>query len=156
MRIGSDWQNEVQQRWGIRVLSSRTAAPQEALWVTRCSRTKNGVDLGIPKELYISPINKYFYKCMESNRLPYGILSDKYGLHLAEEKLPYYDVHPSELSQEHKRRLGMLIRDKVLALGFWRVVFYNPSPLMSLPYFEMLYYSALDVFYTTRLDILTK
>jgi hypothetical protein len=88
---------------------------------------------------------------MEEHSLRYGVLSDKYGLHLDDEKLPYYDVHPSKLNQRNKEELGRLIRDKAIAQGFTAFIFYNPSPLMSVPYFEMLYCSGLDLFYTTRL-----
>jgi hypothetical protein len=70
-----------------------------------------------------------------------------------DEELRYYDVHPKELTELGKRMLGALIREKALARGFSKMIFYNPAPLMSVPYFEMLYYSGLDILYTTALSL---
>ena len=154
MVLTANWRNEIQERWGIHVLGEHSLLGSEALWVTRCSKTKNGVYCGTPKELYASSVNRYFYGHMEKRGWRYGVLSDKYGLHLDNEKLSCYDVHPSELSRQDRQRLGRLIRDKVLAQGFDRVIFYSPSPLMSIPYFEMLYYSGLNLFYATSLNFL--
>lgn len=152
MVLTSNWRNEIRERWGIYVLGQYDLLLGEALWVTRCSKTKSGVDRGTPKELYVSPVNRHFYRRMEKQGLRYGVLSDKYGLHFDDEELPYYDVHPSDLSQHDKERLGQIIRDKALRQGFTQVIFYSPSPLMSVPYFEMLHHSGLDMLYTTRLD----
>lgn len=152
--LTANWRDEIKEFWGIHVLSQVSTPPVEnTLWTTRCSKIKNGIDRGTPKELYVSTVNKYFYRCMEDRGLLYGVLSDKYGLHVCNEKLPYYDVHPSDLSQCEKQQLGRLIRKKALTRGFGAMIFYNPSPLMSVPYFEMLHYSGLDVLYTTRLNL---
>ena len=151
MGLTANWRQEIRELWGIEGLENADSLPEAVLWATRCSKTKNGVHHGTPRELYVSPINKYFYRCMEEQGLRYGVLSDKYGLHFDDEELPYYDVHPSDLSQHDKERLGQIIQDKALRQGLTQVVFYSPSPLMSVPYFEMLYNSGLDLFYTTRL-----
>jgi len=151
MKLSANWKTEIQDRWGIQVLESIECAPQEALWTTRCSKTKRGVACGRPKDLYVSPVNKFFYRWTEAQGVRYGVLSDKYGLHLDEEELEYYDLHPSALTVSDKQRLGELIRQKASEAGFDSVVFYSPSPLMSVPYFEMLFYSELEIFHTTRL-----
>lgn len=151
MILTANWRQEILERWGINSLENTTSLSEAVLWITRCSKTKNDIHRGKPKHLYVSSINKYFYRFMEEHSLRYGVLSDKYGLHLDDEKLPYYDVHPSKLNQRNKEELGRLIRDKAIAQGFTAFIFYNPSPLMSVPYFEMLYCSGLDLFYTTRL-----
>ena len=151
MVLTANWRNEIHAFWGISILDQLDDLVKDALWVTRCSKTKNGVACGIPRELYVSPVTKYFYRWMEQHGWRYGVLSDRYGLHFDDERLPYYDVHPSDLSQYDKEQLGKLIRDKALARGFTQLIFYSPSPLMSVPYFEMLYYSSLNVFYTTKL-----
>lgn len=153
MVLTANWRNEIRERWGIHLLSQYGPLVGEALWVTRCSRTKSGVHCGTPKELYVSSANRYFYRCMEKEDLRYGVLSDKYGLHFDDEELPYYDVHPRDLSRHDKEWLGQMIRDKALRRGFTQVIFYSQSPLMSVPYFEMLYYSGLDIFYTTALSL---
>lgn len=152
--LTSKWRSEIQERWGIQPIEHlRLPSIKETLWVTRCSRTKKGVERGTPKDLYISSITKYFYRLMEEFALPYGVLSDRYGLHMYDEELEYYDVHPEELTDLDKQTLGALIREKAMARGFGVLIFYSPSPLMSVPYFEMLYHSGLSVFYTTALNL---
>jgi len=153
MVLTANWRNEIRKHWGVRVVSQYGLVGKKALWVTRCSKTKNSVRRGTPKELYVSLVNKYFYRYMEKHGLRYGVLSDKYGLHFDDEMLPYYDIHPSTLSMHEKERLGQLIRDKAMARDITQIVFYSPSPLMSVPYFEMLYHSDLNLLYTTRLII---
>ena len=156
MVLSANWRNEIQTLWKISILGQHDDPVKDALWVTRCSKTKSGIAYGTPRELYVSPVTKYFYRWMEQYGWRYGVLSDKYGLHFDDEKLSYYDVHPSTLSQHDKEQLGKLVRDKALARGFTQLIFYSPSPLMSVPYFEILYYSALDTFYTTKLDSVLK
>lgn len=151
--LTSKWRSEIRERWGIQPLEHLGLPIKEALCVTRCSKTKNGIECGTPKELYISSVTKYFYRLMEEFALPYGVLSDRYGLHMYDEMLEYYDVHPKELTNLDKQALGALIREKARTRGFGVLIFYSPSPLMSVPYFEMLYYSGLSVFYTTALNL---
>ncbi len=151
MLLTSNWRIEIQERWGTQLLGHLDRPIRDVLWITRCSKTKNGVCCGMPKELYVSAVNKHFYRFVEERGVRYGVLSDKYGLHLDDERLPYYDVHPSQLTKQDRQRLGRLVRHKVLGQGFDQVVFYSPSPLMSIPYFEILHYSGLRTFYTTNL-----
>ncbi len=152
MLLSAGWRVNLEKIWGIRVLSQGHTLPEHVLWVTRCSKTKSGITRGTPKEMYVSAINRYFYRHLERWGKRYGVLSDRYGLHFDNEELPWYDVHPSQLSQEDKRRLGQIIRDRAMREGFRTIVFYAPAPLMSVPYFEMLYFSGLELFYTTRLS----
>jgi len=156
MKLSADWRTEIQDMWGIQILESIECAPQGALWTTRCSKTKSDVARGRPKDFYVSPVNKFFYRWAEEQGVRYGVLSDKYGLHLDDEELEHYDLHPSVLTVSDKQRLGRLIQQKASEAGFDSVVFYSPSPLMSVPYFEMLCYSGLEIFYTTRLGFSAK
>jgi hypothetical protein len=149
--LTANWRWEIRERWGIEVLENADSLPEAVMWTTRCSKTKNGVDRGRPKDLYVSPINRYFYRWAEKEGVRYGVLSDKYGLHLDTEELDYYDVHPSGLDSDDKVALGRLIRQKLECMGIVCIVFYSPSPLMSIPYFEMLYHSELETIFTTRL-----
>src|SRR5574341_2108899 len=153
MMLTANWRHEIKKLWGIHTLGPNRRAVGKALWVTRCSKTKKNVRRGKPNEFYVSPINRYFCRRMEEAGLQYGVLSDKYGLHMCDEELDYYDIHPKELSEFDRQALGVLIREKALALGFGTLIFYNPTPLMSIPYFEMLHYSGLEVFYTTSLSL---
>lgn len=151
--LTANWKQEIFDLWGIRLLSNMKLQSECFLWTTRCCKTKRTGNVGRPKDFYISPIVQFFCRLMEQNGLTYGILSDNYGLHLDSEDLEYYDIHPSSLILEDKERLGHLIRHKALANGFDSIVFYSPSPLMSIPYFEMLGYSGLNIWYTTRLTL---
>jgi hypothetical protein len=72
---------------------------------------------------------------------------------LDREQLRTYDVHPSELTADLKRDLGVLIGRKVRAEGFERLIFVNNSPIRSQPYFEMLSASGLVVAYATRVEL---
>lgn len=123
-------------------------------FTSRCSKTKTGNEFAIPKEFYISNVNKIFYRCMEKYNLYYGILSDKYGIHFADEKLKYYDTHPSCLSLQDKQDLGRQISKKLKNIEHDSIVFYNPSPCMSVPYFEMLNFANEKIFYITKIKII--
>ena len=150
MTFGKNWREDIRRWWGIETLEDPTAAPPDILWTTRCSQTKRRVS-GRPEEVYVSILNRRFYRFVKDRGLRFGVLSDKYGLHMDDERLAYYDMHPSQLLPAQKVLLGGLIRQKTAAAGFDAVAFYNNSPLMSKPYFEMLAHSGLKVFYTTRL-----
>jgi len=149
--LTENWKQEIWYLWRIKLLADMQWEPQNSLWTTRCCKTKRARNRGKPKDFYFSPIVQLFCKFVEQNGLKYGILSDKYGLHLDSEELEYYDIHPASLTSQDKEKLGQLIREKVLRISSDSIVFYNPSPLMSIPYFEMLHYSGLNIWYTTRL-----
>ena len=151
MRLTVNWRAEIRELWGIHFVDHQADLPANVLWVTRCSRTKNDAKSGMPKDLYVSPVNRYFYRTLERWGERYAVLSDYYGLHFDNEELEWYDVHPSGLSRDDKERLGQIIREKATQQGFNTIIFYAPAPLMSIPYFEMLYFSGLDRFYTTKL-----
>lgn len=144
------WRYEIKQKYGFDVLSSNI--PVNALWTTHCSKTKSGKSQAIPKEFYVSARNILFYHLMEENKLPYGILSDRYGIHFFDEKLDYYDVHPSQLTLKRKAQLGYVIRTKCLKRNFSTIIYWNPSPIFAKPYFEMLKFSGLTIYYTTSIQ----
>lgn len=127
----------------------RRPHPPNTLWCTRCCPVK-AVRHGRPDQLYGSPSLAPFFRFVRGARR-FGVLSDLYGLHLDIEVLGAYDVHPSSLTDERKRELGAMVRAKCEAHGFATIIFYNNSPIMSLPYFEMLGASGVPVWYTTRL-----
>jgi hypothetical protein len=149
VRLTKRWTSEIFARWGIQTLTL-SAAPEGALWVSRCAATKR-VGRGTARNLYDSPLLEYFLRFVETNGIAYAVLSDRYGLHYPDERLARYDIHPSSLSTEERRQLGQLIRRKASGRGYDTVVFYNGSPVRSVPYFEMLAASGLTIWYTTRL-----
>jgi len=146
-----NWRRVFKNRWSIETKISSKTDLSSFLWTTRCSKTKSRISCGTPDVLYQSPLNLYFYRTMEERSLPYGILSDKYGLHMSDEIRDWYDVHPSALSDADKKRLGRKIQSKLKARGFQGIVFYNNSPLRSVPYLEILSFAELPVIFTTRL-----
>lgn len=154
MRLTREWHRQLQERWGIRTLTQDDEAPSGALWVSRCAATKR-IECGTPRVLYQSPLLDFFVRRVESANVRYAIISDLYGLHFDDESLAWYDLHPSSLSAARKRWLGQVIREKALCRGYCTILFYNGSPVRSVPYFEMLGASRLEVWYTTRLhDVL--
>lgn len=90
---------------------------------------------------------------MNKYKLNYGVLSDKYGIHMFDEKLSYYNIHPHELTWKDKKRLGNKISKKIKKYGFNELVFYFPSPLLSKPYFEILWYSKLHISYISSIKL---
>ena len=148
IKLSKNWQEEIREEWNIRPLIELSC---NALWTSRCAPTKP-VKIGFPSEMYESPLLTKFYAFVEEHAVRYGIVSDMYGLHLDVERLPFYDIHPSLLDEAQKIELGAAIGNKATAAGFSSLVFYNGSPIRSVPYFKMLSNSGLDVFYTTRLE----
>ena len=127
---------------------------EKVLWASRCSKTKTGKDRALPNEFYVSPLNLLFYTAMEKYGLRYGICSDMYGMHMDDEYMDYYDVHPSTLSHEQKRDLGLIIGRKTREYGYEEIIFYNSSPLLSRPYFEMLWWADLPVYFISNIKLL--
>ena len=144
------WQQELYRVWGVKYVPIESLALDDHLWTSRCARTKR-VPQGKPRELYRSDLLEEFYRFVELNRLRYGIVSDRYGLHMDDEVLGYYDVHPSTLSMTDKCNLGATVGRKAVDAGYGSLVFFAHSPLMSRPYFEILGHSRLEVFYVTTL-----
>ncbi len=120
---------------------------------SRCSKTKgkNTGDKIVPKNLYISSQNIRFYQWCENNRFEYGILSDLYGLFMYNEKKEFYDVHPSSLSEDDFITLSEKIKGQMISRGFDTFIYYNSSPLMSIPYFKMMILTGFKIFYITKL-----
>lgn len=154
MENSKGWRKQIKEEYGIKYTSEKDihmlVGVNALLWTTRCSLTKPCKN-GFPTEMYDSYVTRYFYRFVLERNLPFAILSDKYGLHFSDEKLPYYDLHPSLLSEEDKRKLGKNICHKAKDRAFEKIVFYNNSPLMSQPYFKLLYHSKMPIFFTTSL-----
>lgn len=153
------WPEYAEKNYGIQLIQHAHEIPDQldgdnVLWTSRCSKTKTDKQTAIPKDFYIGSINLAFYERMELHGLRYGIISDFYGLVMDNETIDSYDLHPTALSAEEKKQLGAVIREKTLAQGYDELVFYNSSPLMSRPYFEMLYWSGLPIYFISKLDIL--
>lgn len=80
----------------------------------------------------------------------------QYGLCFDDEVIELYDTHPSQLHEKDKINLGKMIKQKCIERGYNKIIFYNSSPLLSVPYFQMLYFSGIEFFYITNLALLNK
>lgn len=149
-----DWKNILINEYKFKYISSTEEIPTDCIWATSCSKTKKSRKKGYPKEFYQGRYNKNFYKSIEKNDFEYGVISDKYGIHMFDEKLDYYNIHPSELSYENKKELGRKIKEKVSKYDYNGIIFYYPSPLLSKPYFEILWYSRLPIYYISKIKLL--
>jgi hypothetical protein len=128
-----DWRAEILRRWGIATVDAEATTG------------------GRPRELYRSDLPARFLDRMARLRLSHAILSDLYGLHFPEVWKPTYDTPPGDLGAAARGSLGRKIGRQARQRGFSRLCFYNNSPVMSRPYFEVLSYSGLTVMYHTRL-----
>lgn len=148
------WKRILIQDFGFKYIEHWNEIPSNAIWTTSCSKTKNCEKKGLPSDFYLSRNNLLFYKYAESFNLDYGIISDKYGIHMKDETLSNYDIHPKELSLNDKFELGNKIKNKLEKRGYKNLIFYYPSPLLSKPYFQILWYSSLTVYYISNLKLL--
>ena len=144
------WRDDILRRWGIRHVLVESLDIHDYLWTSRCARTKR-LSGGKPQDLYQSNLLEEFYRFTHLNGLRYAIVSDLYGLHMDDEILGYYDVHPSTLSSSQKKSLGAIVKSKTKAAGYRSIVFFAHSPLMSRPYFEILAGSQLDAVFVSTL-----
>ena len=148
---GRRWREEIWDRWRIVTLEpDRIVSDATRLWTTRCCRMKAQTG-GTPKELYRSELPQRFLSCMARLGVPHAIISDRYGLHFPDVRMASYDTAPGELDTSRRRHLGGIIGRQARAQGFTSLSFYNNSPIMSRPYFEILSRSGLDIVYHTRL-----
>ena len=152
--LSKKWINVFNRDYKFKYIQKFDDIPKNALWTTSCSKTKSEKKSGYPEQFYKGKYNLLFYKYMNKFDLKYGILSDKYGIHMYNEKLEYYDIHPSKLSIDDKLYLGKKIKEKAKLNNFDKLIFFYPSPLQSKPYFDMLWYSELPVYYISKIKIL--
>jgi len=151
-----NWKNELVQ-YDITYLTEskkiiELCKNKRVLPCTSCSKTKGqGGDREIPENFYISNRNLRFYDWCRKLNLKYGILSDLYGLHYHDELKKFYDIHPSALNLETLKLLGKKIGVKAKDRNYTTLLFWNSSPLMSRPYFTMMLYSKLKVYFITKL-----
>jgi hypothetical protein len=156
---GETWREDL-QREGIIYVSDpeevrRLLAEKIVLPCTRCSKTKGSEgDEAVPRNFYLSRQNIRFYEWAEAYNLEYGILSDLYGMHFWDVKKPFYDIHPSSLTEEQFQELGRLIKEEMDSRGYRAALYWNSSPVMSVPYFYMFKMAGIQVYYITKLPSL--
>lgn len=152
------WEDDIGTHYGIRHLKSLVEVKQllkeGAVLCSRCSAIKTTtLEKAVPKDFYLSTINKNFYKWCEFNKFEYAILSDLYGLHWFDVEEKTYDIHPSTLQEEDFHKLAKIIKKRVQDRGYKSLIFYNSSPVMSKPYFYMMYLTGLPVYFMSKLHM---
>jgi hypothetical protein len=146
-----NWREEVWSRWRIATLEpDNISRDLNMVWTTRCCRIKSESG-GTPEELYRSGLPQRFLRCMAQLGMRHAIISDLYGLHFPGVWMPSYNTAPSDLDAFQRKNLGALIGRQARDQGLVALSFYNNSPVMSRPYFEVLSHSGLEVFYHSRL-----
>ena len=153
MRLTKNWKHEIKELFNIDYVENyKSILGSGVIFATRCSKTKgSGNDCKIPKEFYLSSLNLRFYDYCENNGITYGIISDLYGIHFQDEIINSYDSHPKSLTIENKKELGNIIATKCRERKYTTIIFFSQGPDMNRPYFEMLSYSGLKVYYVTKL-----
>ena len=143
--------DEVKKKYAITLCDPKDV-PEDALWVTRCSRRKSRLERGFPKEIYTSPQNQEFYLWAEKKGIPYGTISDMYGLVMNDQNIKTYDLAPDKLSDIEKRNLGVAVRVDCRSLGYESLAFYCKTLEEAKSYLEILSYSRLKVYWVRRLE----
>lgn len=153
-KLKGDWRSEFAQ-YGVRVYSGSDVvaviAKKGRILVANCSKTKGERgQVAYPKEFYKGQNAQLTIAFAEAHKLPYGILSDMYGIHFDDEALPYYDTHPSEVID--KEGLAEILRCKCEERFVTSVVYRNSSPARARFYIDLLLLAGLEVVYVTSLD----
>jgi len=150
--MDEELKDEIKKKYAI-TLCDPEDVPEDALWAVRCSRRKSKLKMGVPKEIYTSPLNQEFYLWAEKKGIPYGTISDAYGLVMNYQKITSYDLSPDRLSDTEKLKLGETVGSKCRYLiGYESLVLYCKDYEEAKPYLKILSYSGLKVYWTRRLE----
>lgn len=154
-----DWRERMERAGIVWLTTQAELADTWKKWnllpVSRCSAVKGNVSKGTPEQLYRGNQNIRFYQWCKRNRIPYGILSDQYGLVLWNEEREMYDTHPSQVPEEQFVKLAKYTRavmDRYKRQGF---LYHSAPPMTSAPYFHLMLLTGLKVFYLSKLIDLT-
>jgi len=149
--LDEELKDEVKKKYSVTLCDPKDV-PKDALWATRCSKRKSELKRGVPKEIYTSPQNQEFYLWADKKGIPYGTISDAYGLVMNYQKIETYDLSPDKLSDSTKKVLGKTVGSKCRCLiGYESLVFYCKDCEEAKPYLEILSYSGLKVYWVRRL-----
>lgn len=153
-----NWKREIKEEFKIIHVTDlskiRELNKNGGLICTRCSKQKTGTtEKTFPKNLYTGAINLTFYKWCDFFGFKYAILSDLYGLVYFDEKVQRYDKHPSALEEKDFIKLAKTIKKKMKKKKYTSFIFHNTSPIMSKPYFYMMYLTGLPIYFVTKLPV---
>ncbi len=117
-----------------------------SLPITHCCSNKGITpeDKAIPSNFYVGKRNLRFYKICNELNVPYGILSDLYGLHMHDVALNGYDTPPYNFSPEQLWELGKLIRIVADERQIKALHYIAAPPTCMVPYLLMLFASGVS------------
>jgi hypothetical protein len=152
-QVSGRYASQIEKMFATHGLTMNEPSLPNALPVTHCSANKGvgASQFAVPRDFYISRRNLNFYKNCGSN--PYGILSDLYGLHMFDEELEGYDIHPSQRSNADLHMLGGLIRAKAISRGVSAIMYVTDMPSTMVPYLVMLTASGIPYTIRTRFNV---
>ncbi len=106
------------------------------LIATICSRRKRD-DFGLlaAYERYIGDHVSQVMKMAEVEKLPFYILSGKYGLINSDQPIPYYDYY---LEKESVDSLSKLVADQIMTANITEIDFYSEDKDSWIPYVDTL------------------
>jgi hypothetical protein len=114
---------------------------KQRIYVTHCSAKKNPElrnERAVPSNLYTGQRVQAFMRRCITLKVPWAILSDKYGVVFPEDQLAYYDLHPDQLTRPAIRRLAQNFVEK---LGDYQEVWFYRNP----PRFHRNYQAILNI-----------
>lgn len=138
-------------KYDVTVIEYMKEAPEDAIWITRCSREKSTLEQGTAQQIYSGKWNQLFYTTAQERKKRFGTISDYYGLVLETDTILNYNLPPSALGTVKKKILGERIREQCIKNNIPSLCFWYASPIMSVPYMEILKYTRLPVFYARKL-----
>ena len=125
------------------------------LLISNCSRTKGSSgDSAYPDQFYKGSMAQRTIRFAKWHKLPYGILSDLYGIHFHDECLPFYNIHPSQVVD--KELLAGKLQEKCRDRGITKLVYCNSSPIRARFYLDLILMAGLQAVYTTQLRVIRK
>jgi len=149
--IDKELKVEVREKYAI-TLCDPEDVPKGTFWTTRCSRRKSKLKRGVPRQIYTSPLNQEFYLWAKKECIPYGTISDAYGLVLAYQVIETYDLSPDKLSDATKQVLGKAVGVKCRDLSHKSLVLFCKDYEEAKPYLSILSHSGLKVYWVRRLS----
>jgi hypothetical protein len=103
--------------------------------LANCSQTKGKQgDVAYPRQFYLGECQKYM-KYAERHNLPFGILSDLYGIHFHDEQLSFYDLRPEMVDS---LELAPKISERLNSRNITKVLYICESPSRARPYLKFL------------------
>ena len=137
--------------FGIDVVSefSLTKVTDDILMLCNCSNSKSITDNVTPIQLYQGVDVRRFTKLCSTYNIPYGVLSDLYGILYFDEKVKKYDLSPTNVDRP---KLAITISEQLKIRNYTIIVYYCPTPSRAFTYLDFLVrIPDIKIVYTTKI-----